>query len=77
MGLKAYWSFKLYPDAAEGGGCFVPTFRRKPIGGDVADPERSQQEAARRAKAKLRRYCAANRLNRLARGRPPPARAQT
>ena len=34
-------------------------------GGPATDPERSQQEAARRARAKLRRYAAANRLNRL------------
>lgn len=68
MGLtrSEYWSFKLYPDAAEGGGCFVPTLRRAPVVGGVPDLERSQQEAARRAKGKLRRYCAANRLNRFA-----------
>ena len=65
MRLQAYWSFNLYPAAAEGGGCFVPSFRRAPIGGGVPDQERSQEEAARRARAKLRRYCAANRLNRL------------
>lgn len=29
------------------------------------DPERSAAEAARRARSKVRRYCAANRLNRL------------
>ena len=63
---RAYWSFKLYPDAAEGGGCFVPVYRRKPLGGGAPDVERSQEEAARRARSKLRRYCAANRLNRLA-----------
>jgi hypothetical protein len=62
----AYWSFNLYPDAGEGGGCFVPTYRRDPSGGGVPDAKRSEQEAARRARAKLRRYCAANRLNRFA-----------
>jgi hypothetical protein len=31
----------------------------------VPNPERSWQEAARRARGRLRRYCAANRLNRL------------
>jgi hypothetical protein len=66
QGHRAYWSFTLYPEAAEGGGCFVPTLRAQPIGGGVSsDPERSQLEAARRARAKLRRYAAANRLNRL------------
>src|SRR5215211_7483380 len=62
----AYWSFNLYPDAGEGGGCFVPSLRRERDGGGAPDPERSGQEAARRARAKLRRYCAANRLNRFA-----------
>src|SRR5215211_1904233 len=69
MGLsprQAYWTFTLYPQAAEGGGCFRPTLRRKAVGGGGRDPERSQQEAARRAKTKLRRYCAASRLNRFA-----------
>jgi hypothetical protein len=63
---RAYWSFNLYPDAGEGGGCFVPTLRPERVGGGGPDPERSQQEAARRARGKLRRYCAANRLNRFA-----------
>jgi hypothetical protein len=63
--LQAYWSFNLYPAAAEGGGCFVPSFPRAPVGGGVPDQERSQAEAARRARSKLRRYCAANRLNRF------------
>jgi len=40
--------------------------RRERNGGGAPDPERSGQEAARRARAKLRRYCAANRLNRFA-----------
>jgi hypothetical protein len=34
-------------------------------GGPARDPERSAAEAARRARGKVRRYCAANRLNRL------------
>lgn len=68
LGHRAYWSFNLYPDAGEGGGCFVPTLRARPSEGGRAavDVERSQAEAGRRAKAKLRRYCAANRLNRFA-----------
>jgi hypothetical protein len=66
LGRQAYWTFNLYPDAGEGGGCFVPILRRKPVGGGAPDAERSQQEAARRARSRLRRYCAANRLNRFA-----------
>jgi hypothetical protein len=38
---------------------------RAPIGVGLPNPERARQEAARRARARLRRYCAANRLNRL------------
>lgn len=34
-------------------------------GTPAADPERARTEAARRARSKVRRYCAANRLNRL------------
>jgi hypothetical protein len=71
----------LYPGAAEGGGCFVPTLRPDPSLGRswaeeelppeeeaaraLAAAERAQSEAGRRAKGKLRRYCAANRTNRL------------
>jgi len=58
------WTFSLYPQAAEGGGCFVPRFAPEPRGGPP-NPERSRGEAERRARSKLRRYCAANRLNRL------------
>lgn len=64
----AGWRFTLYPEAGEGGGCFVPSFR--PVrdfvpAGSAADPDRAAVEASRRARATLRRYCAANRLNRL------------
>ena len=61
-----YWRFTLYPGAGEAGGCFVSA-----SGGGgarqarVADPGRAAREAARRAAGKVRRYCAANRLNRL------------
>ena len=68
MGLsaQAFWSFTLYPEAGEGGGCFVPLFRSAPVGGGAPDQVRSEEEAGRRARTKVRRYCAANRLNRLA-----------
>jgi hypothetical protein len=64
----AGWSFSLYPDAAEGGGSFSASTRRVPeyvSRGLARDPERAAAEAGRRARAKLRRYCAANKLNRL------------
>lgn len=64
----AGWRFALYPDAGEGGGSFLYSDRPRPAyvaRGASADPERSAHEAGRRARAKLRRYCAANRLNRL------------
>lgn len=64
----AGWRFSLYPDAREGGGSFQPSVRRVPSyvsRGYALDPERSASEAGRRARAKLRRYCTANRLNRL------------
>lgn len=68
MGLsaQAFWSFTLYPEAGEGGGYFVPVFRAAPVGGGVPDQLRSEEEAGRRARTKVRRYCAANKLNRLA-----------
>ena len=60
------WRFVLYPDAAEGGGAFRST-TDDTSGGDSPgpDPERKAADAARRARAKVRRYSAANRLNRL------------
>ena len=58
------WALSLYPEAAEGGGCLVVTRRALPAGGPP-DGERSAEEAARRARTKIRRYAAANRLNRL------------
>lgn len=63
--VRSGWVLSLCPAAAEGGGCFVPARRRLSSGGGVPNPERSRQEAARRARGRLRRYCAANGLNRL------------
>jgi hypothetical protein len=65
--VQARWTFSLYPEAAEGGGCFVPPTPYSAEGGrgGLPDPLRSQEEAGRRARSKLRRYCAANRLNRF------------
>lgn len=59
------WMLSLCPAAAEGGGCFVSANRRPRQDGGVPNPERSRTEAARRARGRLRRYCAANGLNRL------------
>jgi hypothetical protein len=58
------WSLSLYPQAGEAGGCLVVERQREPRGGPP-DPVRSAAEAGRRARGKLRRYCAANVLNRF------------
>lgn len=58
------WEFVLYPDAAEGGG----SFRSAVSAGrsEASDaPADTRDDATRRARGKVRRYCAANRLNRL------------
>lgn len=64
----AGWSLSLYPSAGEAGGSFTYSLRphRSYVPGTpAADPARAKTEAARRARAKVRRYCAAHRLNRL------------
>ena len=64
----AGWVLSLYPQAGEGGGCFVSSYRPERTyvaRGSGADPKRAAEEAARRARSKVRRYCAANRLTRL------------
>jgi hypothetical protein len=64
--LPVGWVLSLTPAAAEGGGCFVSRQEgASSVGHGVPDPDRSRREAARRARGRLRRYCAANRLNRL------------
>jgi hypothetical protein len=65
---RAAWQLSLYPTAGEAGGCFRAP--RQPVrdwvpGRPAADPERARSEAARRARAKVRRYCAGNLLNRF------------
>src|SRR5207244_9810933 len=62
---EACWQLSLYPQAAEGGGCLRGRRGNEPSG-SRPDPARSSAEAARRARGKLRRYCAANTLNRFA-----------
>ena len=68
IGPASGWVFSLCQDAAEGGGSFQRFVRKSSpyvARGAAADPERSAAEAGRRARSRLRRYCAANRLNRL------------
>ena len=56
----------VYPQAGEAGGSFRFSLEPRPrVPRGRGDPERSHAEAARRARGKLRRYCAANGLNRL------------
>ena len=58
------WALSLYPDAGEGGGCL--SVRRSVVPtGARPNAVRAAEEAGRRARAKIRRYAAANRLNRL------------
>ena len=64
-GPAAGWRLTLYPEAAEAGGSFRGLSRQGRGGSYEVDPDRSVNEAARRAKSKIRHYCVANRLNRL------------
>ena len=63
--VESLWSFSLYPKAGEGGGCL--SVRRPVVVVSDRPPnvQRAREEAARRARARIRRYGAANRLNRL------------
>lgn len=64
----AGWVLSVYPTAGEAGGSFISSQRSPRTwvpGQPAADPDRARAEAARRARARLRRYCVANRLNRL------------
>jgi hypothetical protein len=59
------WRFVLYPDAAEGGGCFRSAAEPKAASPYAEPLTDSRSDAIRRARGKVRRYCAANGLNRL------------
>lgn len=64
----AGWYLSLYPQAGEAGGCFVSSYRRAQEyvpRGHAKDPDRAKSEAGRRARGRLRRYCATNGLNRF------------
>ena len=62
---ESSWLLTLYPGAAEAGGSLVSAVRppaRFPV---EPEEDRAASEATRRARGQIRRYCAANRLNRL------------
>jgi hypothetical protein len=64
--LRPHWVLTLYPDAREASGAWQRPGQSGPVeAGGESDAERSKVEAGRRALVKVRRYCAANRLNRL------------
>jgi hypothetical protein len=67
--FRPAWRLSVYPSAFEAGGCFVGSIPRRSgvrgVRGAAVDAERARSEAGRRARAHLRRYCVANRLNRL------------
>ena len=67
VGPRYGWSLTLLPTAREGGGCFrrLDKGAREGSHAPVHDPDRSLDEAARRARSKTRRYCVANRLTRF------------
>jgi hypothetical protein len=60
----ASWRLTLYPDAGEAGGVFRSS-ATGPASPGLSPESDAGADAARRARGKLRRYCAANRLNRL------------
>jgi hypothetical protein len=63
----ARWQLNLYAAAGEAGGCFVAsrTSEFRGVRGAATDPERARAESARRARTRVRRYCAANGLSRF------------
>jgi hypothetical protein len=63
--IAAGWSLRLFPEAGDAVGIFQSAARPgRP--GSGGDPDESARVAMRRARTRVRRYCAANRLNRLA-----------
>ena len=64
----AGWRLTLYPSAGEAGYSFQSSVRSRRMyvpPGSAADPARARAEAARRARAKVRRYAASNLLDRF------------
>lgn len=66
-GRRRYWRLTIYPEAGEAGGSVysVGLLQQTPRGGFMPGGGGSVEAANRRARGKLRRYCAANGLNRL------------
>jgi hypothetical protein len=62
---EGFWQVVLYPDAGEAGAVFHSARTTKRGGGPEADPDDAARVATRRAKSKVRRYCASNRLTRF------------
>ena len=63
--LGSGWCLSVCEAAREAGGSWRPaggSIRVAPRDGPTANPERAAAEAARRARGKVRRYCAANPL---------------
>jgi hypothetical protein len=69
-GSRIGWNLTLYPDAREAAGVFRATSEtwegRRGAPGESRDPDRSMKVASSRARTAMRRFGAANRLNRLA-----------
>jgi hypothetical protein len=66
LGVGPGWVLRLYPEAGEASGGFRGAQLASRKGQNaLSDPERCRQEASRRAKGRVRRYCAANGLSRL------------
>ena len=64
---QGYWGINLYPEAGEATASFHSSDAGGAGGvGSGGDPEESARVATRRARTRVRRYCTANRLNRLA-----------
>jgi hypothetical protein len=64
---RAHWVLTLFPDAREASGVWLRPGQTGPVEGAASEPDpvRAKAEADRRAKVKMRRFCAANGLNRL------------
>jgi hypothetical protein len=65
--VPGHWQLTVYPEAAEAGGCFVSAgLPRHEVGGGFGSYfESPDDKNDGRARGKIRRYGAANRLNRL------------
>ena len=64
---RAGWYLNLYEKSGEASGSFISSIQPKNQSNFNPNPDsqRAEEEAARRARAKMRRYCTHNGLNRL------------